>query len=333
MNMIGMSMKPLQANTKFVNHRHPEWRLVVPLFLPSDDINASFNKAMTFISTTFASRYPQTNNQLRTSYIPKNQATIQDGRVTMQNVQERQTQRYTGSGGRVMLQVQGLKNVETNTVGHVNVIRTIFKALESWAILDEEHLAYLADNGQLSVEQAFWLPILKPAYEKQPVQLKPVKKEVPCVLPPISLVNDSFNKMRSHVNNFDNVITVCTKVTSQNERTCGFKHIRGAFEKDAKSFVKTLKEYFHMLTKMEKKELFIENDRLLEHIICQDVMCISMHIDLDKKCIVPANDNHLEYAEMEQSYIDEYIKVLELEVELLKKKDMLENDVYNEHSK
>nr|GEZ60389.1 hypothetical protein [Tanacetum cinerariifolium] len=269
MNMIGMSMKPLQANTKFVNHRHPEWRLVVPLFLPSDDINASFNKAMTFISTTFASRYPQTNNQLRTSYIPKNQATIQDGRVTMQNVQERQTQRYTGSGGRVMLQVQGLKNVETNTVGHVNVIRTIFKALESWAILDEEHLAYLADNGY----------------------------------------------------------TFTTSATGQDSQELTLLAIFQTNDLDA--FDSDYKKYF----KMEKKELFIENDRLLEHIICQDVMCISMHIDLDKKCIVPANDNHLEYAEMEQSYIDEYIKVLELEVELLKKKDMLENDVYNEHSK
>ncbi|GJS46817.1 hypothetical protein Tco_0596938 [Tanacetum coccineum] len=89
------------------------------------------------------------------------------------------------------------------------------------------------------------------------------------------------------------------------------------------------KKYFEI----EKKELFIENDRLLEHIICQDVMCIAMHADLDNKCVVPANDNHLEYAEMEQSYIDEYSKVLELEAELSKKKDMVEKDVYNELSK
>ncbi|GKB85868.1 retrovirus-related pol polyprotein from transposon TNT 1-94 [Tanacetum coccineum] len=89
------------------------------------------------------------------------------------------------------------------------------------------------------------------------------------------------------------------------------------------------KKYFEI----KKKELFIENDHLLEHIICQDVMCIAMHADLDNKCIVPANDNHLEYAKMEQSYIDEYSKVLELEAELSKKKDMVEKDVYNELSK
>ncbi|GJV98015.1 integrase, catalytic region, zinc finger, CCHC-type containing protein [Tanacetum coccineum] len=49
---------------------------------------------MAFISTTFAPRYPPTNNQLKTSSNPMNQATIQDGRVIVQNVQGRQTQSY-----------------------------------------------------------------------------------------------------------------------------------------------------------------------------------------------------------------------------------------------
>ncbi|GJY30442.1 hypothetical protein Tco_0413937, partial [Tanacetum coccineum] len=75
---------------------------------------------------------------------------------------------------------------------------------------------------------------------------------------------------------------------------------------------------------IEKKELFIENDRLLEHIICQDVMCIPMHTDVVYNCVVHANDNRLVYAEMEQSYIDEYSRVLELETELSKKKNMVE---------
>ncbi|GKC01273.1 hypothetical protein Tco_0987409 [Tanacetum coccineum] len=72
--------------------------LVVPSFLPSDDLIASLNKAIDFISTSFTSRYPPTNNQLRTSSNLRNQATIQDGRVTMQMVQERQTQGKFGKG-------------------------------------------------------------------------------------------------------------------------------------------------------------------------------------------------------------------------------------------
>ncbi|GKA50219.1 hypothetical protein Tco_0743292 [Tanacetum coccineum] len=52
---------------------------------------------MAFLSTSFASCFPQTNNQLRTSSNPRNKATIQDGRVTVQLVQGRQTQGYTKS--------------------------------------------------------------------------------------------------------------------------------------------------------------------------------------------------------------------------------------------
>ncbi|GKB99955.1 hypothetical protein Tco_0986092 [Tanacetum coccineum] len=61
--------------------------------------------------------------------------------------------------------------------------------------------------------------------------------------------------MWSHVNNFDKVITVRTKVTGQNERTSGFKHIRGAFEKDVIPFAKTLKEYFKMFDQGLAKEI------------------------------------------------------------------------------
>ncbi|GKB15054.1 hypothetical protein Tco_0848977 [Tanacetum coccineum] len=89
------------------------------------------------------------------------------------------------------------------------------------------------------------------------------------------------------------------------------------------------RKYFQI----EKKELFIENDRLLEHIICQDVMCIAMHADLDNKCVVHANDDNLAYAEMEQSFIDEYSRCVKLEVELSKMNDIVEKDVYNELSK
>ncbi|GKD00147.1 retrovirus-related pol polyprotein from transposon TNT 1-94 [Tanacetum coccineum] len=131
---------------------------------------------MDFISTTFTSHYPPTNNQLRTSSNPRNQATIQDGRVTVQTVQGRQTQGYAGSGARSnATSIRVNKNGGTNTAGQAKVIRcyncqeeghmarqctkpkrprnsTWFKekmllveALESRVALDEEHMAFLAD--------------------------------------------------------------------------------------------------------------------------------------------------------------------------------------------
>ncbi|GKF81255.1 retrovirus-related pol polyprotein from transposon TNT 1-94, partial [Tanacetum coccineum] len=50
-------------------------------FSPRDDPIACLNKAMAFLTAVASSSFPSTNNQLRTSSNPINQATIQDGRV------------------------------------------------------------------------------------------------------------------------------------------------------------------------------------------------------------------------------------------------------------
>ncbi|GKF38150.1 hypothetical protein Tco_0118211, partial [Tanacetum coccineum] len=51
-----------------------------------EDPIACLNKAMAFLTAVASSRFPTTNNQLRTSSNLRNQATIQDGRVTVQQV-------------------------------------------------------------------------------------------------------------------------------------------------------------------------------------------------------------------------------------------------------
>ncbi|GJZ29151.1 retrovirus-related pol polyprotein from transposon TNT 1-94 [Tanacetum coccineum] len=93
-NMVLQGLPPDVYN--LVNHHILDFGLVVPSFLPGDDPIASLNKAMAFISTIISSRYPTTNNQLRTSFNPINQAIIQDGRVTIQHMQGRQSQSFTG---------------------------------------------------------------------------------------------------------------------------------------------------------------------------------------------------------------------------------------------
>ncbi|GJX25300.1 hypothetical protein Tco_0231596 [Tanacetum coccineum] len=126
------------------------------------------------------------------------------------------------------------------------------------------------------------------------------------------------------------------------------------------------KKYFEI----EKKELFLENERILEHIICQDVMNVIMHADVHSHNVILANNNCLEhdnlatellklendrlieliisqdlvntavnslaaindYKNMEKSFVDEYNETLELKAELAKKNDMVEKAVYNELS-
>ncbi|GJR38068.1 retrovirus-related pol polyprotein from transposon TNT 1-94 [Tanacetum coccineum] len=97
MHTIGMTMQQVQVNTKFLNALLLEWSkfvtdvklakslyttnydqfLVVSMFQQGEDPIECINKAMAFLSIV-ASRFPPSNNQLRTLSNPRNQATIKD---------------------------------------------------------------------------------------------------------------------------------------------------------------------------------------------------------------------------------------------------------------
>nr|GFA94758.1 hypothetical protein [Tanacetum cinerariifolium] len=75
----------------------PEAGLVVPVFQKGDDPINVINHMMSFLTAVVTSRYPATNNQLRTSSNPRQQATINNGRVTIQLIQGRQNFVSAGS--------------------------------------------------------------------------------------------------------------------------------------------------------------------------------------------------------------------------------------------
>nr|GFA21759.1 hypothetical protein [Tanacetum cinerariifolium] len=68
----------------------PETGLVVLVFQKGDDPIDAINHMMSFLTLVVTSRYPTTNNQLRTSSNHRQQETINDGRVTIQPIQGRQ---------------------------------------------------------------------------------------------------------------------------------------------------------------------------------------------------------------------------------------------------
>ncbi|GJT17153.1 retrovirus-related pol polyprotein from transposon TNT 1-94 [Tanacetum coccineum] len=123
--------------------------LAVPSFLPGDDPIASLNKAMAFSTTTITSRFPTTNNQLKTSSNPRNQATIQYGSVTVQQVQGRQVQArvvrcYNCQGeGHMARQCTQPKRQRNSTWFKEKIL--LVQAHEAGRVLDEEQLAFLAD--------------------------------------------------------------------------------------------------------------------------------------------------------------------------------------------
>nr|GEX86351.1 hypothetical protein [Tanacetum cinerariifolium] len=146
MNIYNIKLEQFQVNTKFLKTLPPEWRKFVTdvklvmdmhttnvdqlhaylgqhefhanevrlrheLFQKGDDPIDAINHMMSFLTVFVTSRYPPTNNQLRNSFNPRQQATINNGRVTIQPMQGRQNSLAADPG---VAEVQTTQYVITN---------------------------------------------------------------------------------------------------------------------------------------------------------------------------------------------------------------------------
>nr|GEU60768.1 hypothetical protein [Tanacetum cinerariifolium] len=75
----------------------PDSGLIVLVFQKGDDPIDAINHMISFLTAVVTSRCPTTNNQLRNSSNPRQQATINNGRVTLQPIQGRQTSFTAGT--------------------------------------------------------------------------------------------------------------------------------------------------------------------------------------------------------------------------------------------
>ncbi|GJR15843.1 retrovirus-related pol polyprotein from transposon TNT 1-94 [Tanacetum coccineum] len=106
------------VNQQQQQHEFPQLDsgLIVPVFKQGDDPIDAINHMMSFLSDVVTSRYPTTNNQLRNSSNTRQQATINDGRVTLQPVQGRQISFLTGTTRTYTLGASGSNSEKQRTV-------------------------------------------------------------------------------------------------------------------------------------------------------------------------------------------------------------------------
>nr|GEU82575.1 hypothetical protein [Tanacetum cinerariifolium] len=136
---IEYTISTVNQQTHLVEFPQIDSGLAVPVFKQRDDPIDAINKMMSFLSTVVTSRLPSTNNQLRNSSNPRQQSTIQDGRVTIQPLQGRQNSYAAGtSGTRAILQEH-----ERIIQGKVLLV----EAQGNGKVLNEEGLEFLADPG------------------------------------------------------------------------------------------------------------------------------------------------------------------------------------------
>ncbi|GKB29795.1 retrovirus-related pol polyprotein from transposon TNT 1-94 [Tanacetum coccineum] len=136
----------------------------------------------------------------------------------------------------------------------------------------------------------------------------PVKVEVPSELPKVSLVNASLKRLKFHLDQFDSVVKNMTTHDARTEGEWGFEHTKPVFNNEIIPFLKSLTNIFNVFNRdllneimevqtvfnqmddavqqfsvdkqcleIAKKELFLENDRLLQQIMSQDVLLTVMN--------------------------------------------------------
>ncbi|GJV87092.1 hypothetical protein Tco_1531030 [Tanacetum coccineum] len=208
--------------------------------------------------------------------------------------------------------------------------------------LSEDFGKRFVTQQELSDEQAFWLQTSHPNTNQSASSL--VKIEAPRELPKVSLVNTSLKKFKYHLGQFDNVVKKRITLDALTEREWGVEHTKVVFLKEIIPFVNTLKDIFNVFDKdllnevtevqtifnqmeadvqqyhvdkqcfeIQKKQFLIENDRLLDQIISQDIVNIVVNSSLDKNTSVNVNS----FVAMNDSlnYVEMCNKCLELEAE------------------
>ncbi|GKD13358.1 hypothetical protein Tco_1197765 [Tanacetum coccineum] len=187
------------------------------------------------------------------------------------------------------------KKVNTTPINYVELNR-----------LSEDFGKRFVPQQELSDEQAFWLQTSHPNTNQS--ASSPVKIEAPKELPKVSLVNTSLKKLKYHLGQFDTVVKKQITPDAITEGEWGFEHTKTVFLNEIIPFLKTLKDIFNVFDKdllnevtevqtvfnqmeaavqqyfidkqcfeIHKKELFLENDRLLQNINSQDVMIYVMN--------------------------------------------------------
>ncbi|GJW97293.1 retrovirus-related pol polyprotein from transposon TNT 1-94 [Tanacetum coccineum] len=182
----------------------------------------------------------------------------------------------------------------------------IFEEESRSKILSDDFQKHFTPQQELSVEQAFWLRMSNPS--SKPSDVSPVKIEAHKELPKVSLVNESLKKLKFHLAKFDNVVKIRTTPDARTEGEWGFEHTKAVFNNEIIPFLKSLKDIFNVFDRdllneimkvqtvfdqmdaavqqssvdkqcleIAKKELLLENDRLLQQIMSQDVLLTVMN--------------------------------------------------------
>nr|GEX11251.1 hypothetical protein [Tanacetum cinerariifolium] len=106
---------------------------------PTDNLIENLTNTLALLTQSYKTYLPQTNNQLRTSSNTRNQDTVQDGRVVVQNVQGRQNRGHIARNCTQSKHPQNFKYYKDKML--------LMQAQENRVALDVEQLLFLAGSN------------------------------------------------------------------------------------------------------------------------------------------------------------------------------------------
>ncbi|GJT79861.1 hypothetical protein Tco_1054203 [Tanacetum coccineum] len=237
--------------------------LIVLVFQKGDDPIDAINHMMSFLTAVVTSRYPTTNNQLRNSSNPRQQATINNGRVTLQPIQGRQTFCWGAQAhgqilneeelalcrSRYSLKGQSIQTVITHNAAYqaddLDAYDSDYDELKSAKVALMANLSHYGDAFS-TVECCEFIQRtdIKPNSSEPTLSISPTNVEVPKELPKVRMVNTSLKKLKHHLANFDVVVKERTTPTAITAGSWGFEHTKACFRDEIIPFVKALKDLF-----------------------------------------------------------------------------------------
>ncbi|GJS69736.1 retrovirus-related pol polyprotein from transposon TNT 1-94 [Tanacetum coccineum] len=190
-----------------------------------------------------------------------------------------------------------------------------------------------------TIELTTSVPALDPSHSSTTVIV-----EVPKELPTVSMVNTSLKELKRYLTGFDQVVKERTTATAITEGTWGFEHTKACFRDEIIPFIKNLKDIFNNFNRYLVEELAdvqkvfyqmeqaVEQHRLksrtfeikMNQVLSENERLLAQAIDKDiVKTVVNLSVN------ANGENVTECQKCLELETELVKKKDFVDKETYD----
>ncbi|GJW97489.1 putative ribonuclease H-like domain-containing protein [Tanacetum coccineum] len=291
----------------------PDSSLVVPVFQKGDDPIDAINHMMSFLTAVVTSRYPTTNNQLRTSSNPRQQATIYDGKVTVQPVQGRHTsyaagttRKYTSGEGHIAKQCTKPKRKRDETWFNDKVL--LVQAQAGGQALTEEEIAFLADPGLPDVQKSQTVITHNAAYQADDLDAY----DSDCDELNSAKIALMANLSRSGSDALTEVVKERTTATVSLRARGSLADVQSLLSngKAGRNYIACGVQTFEV--KM-KSSLGRENRRLLEQAIDKDIVQTVVNLSVNASSEI----------------MPECQKCLELETALVKKKDFVDKETYD----